>query len=205
MKSEGPDPSRETLEAYEHHALQYIDRTSTSRSKLIDDLIAITSVGALELELGCGPGTDAAMLEAAGLIVDRTDGAAAFVNRLQDQGHAARLLRLDADDFGGPYDAVFAKAVLLHVPRLQLTRVLSVARQATRVDGVLVASFKKGSGNGWSEKKLDARRHFTYWQESGLREVALAAGWAPLQIIDSTQATAAEQWITLTARNVDTN
>lgn len=142
MELTGSDPSVETLAAYEHHALQYIDRTSTARSPQVDDLLALTSVGSSVLELGCGPGADAVTLEEAGWIVDRTDGAAAFVNRVQRAGHAARLL------------------------------------------------------------KLDARRHFTYWQEDELREVALAAGWTSLHIIDSTQETAAERWITMAARNV---
>jgi len=113
-----------------------------------------------------------------------------------------RVLNAYAGDFGGPYDAVFANAVLLHVPRSRLTGVLGVARKATRSGGVLVASFKKGEGEGWSDLKLDARRHFTYWLEGSLREVLIAAGWTPIRVADTTQPTSAERWITVTARNV---
>ena len=195
------DPAVETLNAYEEHATQYVDRTSNARSPLVDDLIGLTAAGDRVLELGTGPGRDAVALEAAGLIVDRTDGAAAFVDRLHAAGHAARVLKLDAGDFGGPYDAVFANAVLLHVPRGRLTGVLEVARRATRVGGVLVASFKKGDGEGWSDQKLDARRHFTYWQEDALEAVVRGAGWTPLKIVDATQPTSAEKWITVLARH----
>jgi SAM-dependent methyltransferase len=191
------DPAVETLNAYEEHATQYVDRTSNARAPLVDDLIGLTAAGDCVLELGTGP----VALEAAGLVVDRTDGAAAFVERLNAAGLAARVLKLDARDFGGPYDAVFANAVLLHVPRARLTGVLEVARRATRAGGVLVASFKKGDGEGWSDQKLDARRHFTYWQEDALEAVVRDAGWTPLKIIDSTQTTSTEKWITVLARH----
>lgn len=193
--------SVETLLAYERHARQYIEQTSTTPSPLIDDLIELTAVGQRVLELGSGPGRDALALEAAGLVVDRTDGAASFVGRLRADGHSARVLSIHAADYGGPYDAVFANAVLLHVPRSQLSGVLSVARRATRVGGVIVASFKKGDGEGWSEKKLDARRHFTYWREEPLRDAVIAAGWTPIRVVDTTQPTSSERWITVTARN----
>ena len=117
-------------------------------------------------------------------------------------GLEARILNVHADDIGGPYDAVFANAVLLHVSRLQLPRVLEVALHSTRVGGMLAASFKKGTGEDWSAKKLDAPRHFTYWQEEDLRRVVLATGWTPLQIAESTQPTSTERWITLTARHL---
>ena len=90
----------------------------------------------------------------AAFMVDRTDGAESFVARLRMSGHAARVLDIRADDFGGPYDAVFASAVLLHLPRRELTGVLRVALRSTRVGGVLVASFKEGAGEGWSSKML---------------------------------------------------
>ena len=201
MESQAGDPIAETLHAYEDHAGQYIDRTSTARSPLVDDLVELTTAGDRVLELGTGPGRDAIVLEAAGLIVDRTDGAASFVERLVAAGHTARVLDLYSGDFGGPYDAVFANAVLLHIPRARLTGVLDVARRATRIGGVLVASFKKGDGEGWSEQKLDARRHFTYWHEDSLASEVADAGWTPLEIAESTQPTSAERWITVLARN----
>jgi SAM-dependent methyltransferase len=192
--------SAATLSTYEHHADRYIQRTSTDRSALVDDLIRLTSPGAVVLELGSGPGRDALALEAAGLIVHRTDGAESFVERFHRDGFQARVLNVLAEDFGGPFDAIFANAVLLHVPRAQLTSVLATAFRATRVGGVLVASFKKGVGDEWSTRKLEAPRHFTYWQEDELQQVALVAGWTSLNVIEATQPRSVEQWITVAAR-----
>jgi len=200
MVPEAGDAITETLNAYERYSAQYIERTSTERSPLVDALIELTNPGDRVLELGSGPGRDAADLESAGLVVERTDGAASFVDRLNAAGHAARVLSFYDEDFGGPYDAVFANAVLLHVSRPRLTDVLKVARRATSVGGFLVATFKKGTGQGWSERKLDARRHFTYWEEDELRPIVAAAGWTPLSIADTTRSTSAERWLTLIAR-----
>jgi len=195
------DEHLETLRTYEAHAERYVERTSFARSPLVDDLLRLTAPGADVLELGSGPGRDAAALEAAGLRVDRTDGTQAFVDLQRRAGHRARVLDVHADDFGGPFDAVFANAVLLHVGRDRLAGVLGVARAATRPGGVLTASFKKGSGAGWSTQKLDSLRHFTYWREDDLTAVLVAAGWSPISVTDTTAAHSAEQWITALARN----
>ena len=124
-----------------------------------------------------------------------------IVAMLREDGHTARLLDVRADDFGGPYDAIFANAVLLHVPRPALAGVLEVARLSCRPGGPLVASFKKGHGEAWSVAKLEDARHFTYWNEDDLAVVAQQAGWAAVRAFESTGADSAERWITLTARN----
>ena len=201
MNPHGEDPQDATLSAYERGAARYAERTSAEPSPLADDLLALVSPGAHVLELGSATGRDAAALESAGLVVDRTDGAVAFVAALRAGGHAARVLDVRADDFGGPYDAVFANAVLLHVPRPALPGVLATAHRACRPGGVLVASFKKGAGAGWSDAKLDDPRHFTYWTEDDLREALRTAGWHAEHIFESTRPGAIERWITAIARN----
>ncbi|WP_347977084.1 class I SAM-dependent methyltransferase [Microbacterium sp. ProA8] len=201
MNPNGANPQDATLAAYERGAARYAERTSADPSPLADDLVALVSPGAHVLELGSATGRDAAALESAGLVVDRTDGAVAFVAALRAGGHAARVLDVRADDFGGLYDAVFANAVLLHVPRPDLPGVLATARRACRPGGVLVASVKKGSGAGWSDAKLDDPRHFTYWAEDELRDALSAAGWSPERVFESTRSGAIERWITVIARN----
>jgi SAM-dependent methyltransferase len=192
--------NRETLVAYERLADRYAERTGAEASSLVDELVALMPVGSSVLELGSGPGTDAAALEHSGFAVERTDGALSFVDRFRRQGFSARVLDFYADDFGGPYDAVFANAVLLHAARERLAGVLSVALKATRPGGVLAATVKKGTGDEWSTRKLDAPRHFTYWQEHELDVVLRHAGWMPIRVVESTAEGARERWITITAR-----
>jgi SAM-dependent methyltransferase len=194
-------PQDATLAAYERGARQYAALTSSAPAPEVDALLARVPAGSHVLELGSGPGRDADALESAGLTVDRTDGATAFVGAQRAAGHEARVLDVRADDFGGPFDAVFANAVLLHVPRADLSRVLATARRACRPGGILVASFKKGDGEAWTHVKLDDPRHFTYWDESGLAAALTAAGWTPEQVAESTLPESVERWITVIAGN----
>lgn len=199
--SDDSDPQARTLSAYDRGAERYARSTSTVLSPLVEDLLAVVARDALVLELGSGPGRDAAAIEAAGVRVQRSDGSVSFVDSLRAAGHAARLLDVRADDFGGPFDAVFANAVLLHVPRSALSGVLAVARRSCRTGGALIASFKKGSGEGWSNAKLDDPRYFVYWQEGPLAASAVAAGWTEVRAVETSGPQSAERWITLTARN----
>lgn len=192
-----------TLSAYEAHSDQYAERTTLERAPLVDELLRVTPPGASVLELGSGPGRDAAAMEDAGLVVHRTDGAASFVNGLRENGHSARVLNFYADDFGGPYDAIYAHAVLLHATRDRLPSVLRVALRSVRAGGILAASFKMGEGDAWSDQKLDTPRHFTYWQQIDLREVVTRAGWEPVTVAETVATASPERWITVIARRAE--
>ena len=189
-----------TLHAYERGADRYTERTDDHRAGLVDDLLALVPPGAHVLELGSGPGRDADALEAAGLRVDRTDGTRAFVDRLRAEGHDARLLDLRHEGWGGPYDAVFANAVLLHVDRAATGAVLGRARGAVRPGGVLAATVKHGDGEGWSDRKLADPRWFTYWTADALAAAVRAAGWSDVVVRETTRPGAEERWLTVTAR-----
>ncbi|WP_431802943.1 GNAT family N-acetyltransferase [Microbacterium sp. bgisy203] len=204
------DPVDLTLDTYRTHALDYLARTETRPSPLVDALlsVAVPSAGSAVrvLELGSGPGRDADALEAAGCVVDRTDAAASFLALQHAAGHRARLLDVRAPDFRAaptdpPYDAVFASAVLLHIDRDELPDVLATARRATRPGGVIAASFQTGDGEEWSLRKLDAPRRFVYWREGPLAAAFVAAGWDAVDVRAASARTSSQQWIMVTAHN----
>jgi len=117
---------------------------------------------------------------------------------LRAAGHQARLLDVRTDDFGGPYDAVLADAVLLHVPREQFVDVLQRARQAVTSGGVLAITLKEGDGEAWTEAKLGRPRHFTYWREPAVRAALLNSGWQVLSL-EHVEGRV-EPWLFVTAR-----
>jgi SAM-dependent methyltransferase len=154
----------------------------------VDDLVsrfaARLPTGARVLEIGSGPGRDAAALEALGLSVRRTDVSPGFVALLTDAGHRADLLDPLTDDLADPerggaaYDAVWASACLLHVGRSDLPRVLRRLAEATRPGGSLHASLKEGDGEAWSTHGNVAEpRFFVFWREAPLRAALQEAGW----------------------------
>lgn len=200
MSDEESDPTDVTLESYERHAERYVSRTPANPSPLVAVLARNLPVGATVLELGSGPGWDALAMENAGLRVQRTDGAVAFVCRLHAAGHSALKLDARASDYGGPYDAVFANAVFLHLSRAATRSAIEVAFRAVRVGGLFVASFKAGEGEGWSTEKLRAPRHFTYWASDDLAEAVGAAGWIVVDVCLTESPGTCEPGIAIVAR-----
>lgn len=179
-------PTDETLRAYEERAELYVaasaDIVSPDVAALLDALVTRLPAGARLLEVGTGPGLEADYLEERGVTVDRTDATSAFVQRLRAQGHAARLLDVRAADLDGPYDAVLANAVLLHLQRDDVAGALASCRSATSPGGLLALTLKEGDGEGWSDAKLGVPRWFAYWREKPLRDLLDEVGWRVLEL-----------------------
>ena len=196
------DPDDITLAAYDAAADRYIEDSGPCSPPTIAFLGQVAAeVGAGHvLELGSGPGRDADHLEQHGLRVTRTDATPAFIEKLRARGHDARYLDARTDDLGGPYDAVVAFAVLLHLGRTQFEDVLTRARAAVVSDGVLALTLKEGDGEAWTEAKLGRLRHFTYWREPELRAVLGRTRWSVLSL--EHVAGRNEQWLFLIARAV---
>lgn len=175
-----------TIASYQAAAREYLDRGPTASLPAFDAFLArfaeLVGSGGNVLELGSGPGLDATKLERLGLRVERTDATPAFLDLMRADGHEARKLDLRVDELGGPYDGVFANAVLLHLSRVDFEAALDRTRDAVLADGVLAFTVKEGDGEGWSNEKLDLPRYFIYWREEALREVITRAGWTILSI-----------------------
>ncbi|GAA1808683.1 hypothetical protein GCM10009795_062420 [Nocardioides hankookensis] len=179
--------ARATVEAYDAHAAAYRDGIPATPAWVTDQVssfVAEVGAGGRVLEVGSGPGRDAAELEAAGLSVRRTDITPGFVELLRETGHDADVLDPLTDDLddparpGTPYDGVWAAACLLHVARADLPTVLSRLASAVRPGGVLALSLKEGDGESTSTHgHVAAPRQFVYWRADPLRAVLDGAGW----------------------------
>ena len=170
-----PSDNEVTLATYEQAADKFRESIPKEpNNDLIGQLAERIGPGARVLEIGSGTGRDANELERRGFVVRRTDATSAFVDMMRADGHAADRLDALHDDFGGPYDAVFADAVFLHFDRAQLADVL---RKAARAAKLLAFSTREGKGEEWSNRHLDLPRHFVLWQEEPLRELLTSTGW----------------------------
>ncbi len=173
------DPVDTTLATYQTAARRYLD-TFTPLPALVtflDRFAELVGDGTV-LELGSGSGWGARYLEDRGLTVIRTDATQAFIDVMLADGHQAKLLDIRTDDLGGPYAAVLADAVLLHLNRNQFTDVITRARGAVVPGGVFAFTVKEGDGSAWTQTKLDLPRHFTYWREAPLLEILDRSGWS---------------------------
>jgi SAM-dependent methyltransferase len=194
------DPCDVTIATYQATAQDYADQTQRPSEAVVRfyDALAELVGGGRVLEVGSGPGRAAGYLEERGVPVERTDATAAFVEMQQAAGYPARLLDVRTDDLGGPYAAVLADAVLLHLDRAQFADVLARARNAVDDAGILALTLKEGDGAGWTTAKLGRPRHYTYWREPGLREALTRAGWTVISL-DHVQGRV-DPWLYLLAR-----
>jgi SAM-dependent methyltransferase len=175
------DARAATIAAYQADAAAYAAWAPAATESMVRDLdefAASVGVDGAVLEIGTGPGRDALELERRGLVVRRTDITPAFVDLMRAEGYDADVLDPLVDELGGPYDGVWASAVLLHLSRDEMGVVLRRLHACTVAGGTLYASLKEGDGEAWSTHGHVTRpRLFTYWREGPLRAALEAAGW----------------------------
>src|SRR4051812_33728811 len=135
--------------------------------------LAQLAPGAKILELGCGAGGDSAEMLARGFDVRATDGSPELA------GIAAKRLGRPVETllFGDlreveTYDAVWANACLLHVPRDQLANVLMLIWRALKPGGHFYASYKEGDADG----RDTLNRYYNYPSPNWLRATYAEAG-----------------------------
>lgn len=138
-----------TLDFYEREAWAYCASGAEGVSRHLDSFLARLPAGARVLELGCGGGRDAARMIERGFDVIPMDGSAAMAAIATARiGRPVRVLRFDLLDDEDAFEAVWAHASLLHVPRVQLPDVLARVYRALRPGGWHFASFKSGETEG---------------------------------------------------------
>jgi SAM-dependent methyltransferase len=170
----------ETLQFYRGNAEAYARRTFTSRQARLMAFLAQLPPGASILELGCGAGGDTAEMLARGFAVRPTDGSPEMADVASKHlGRTVETLLFHDLDEVEAYDAVWANACLLHVPRPELADVLARIWRALKAEGVFYASYKEGEADG--RDTLD--RYYNYPSQDWLRATYAVAGkWSSWSI-----------------------
>lgn len=138
-----------TLRFYSETAETYVASGPGGASRLLQPFIAKLRPGDRVLELGCGGGRDAEAMIAAGFDVEPTDGTLEIALKAEVRlGRRVRVMRFDELEAEADYDAVWANASLLHVPRDSLPDVLARVFRALRPGGLHFASYKGGGREG---------------------------------------------------------
>jgi SAM-dependent methyltransferase len=162
-----------TLGFYAAEAPAYAVRGKAGVNRHLHAFLDRLRPGARILELGCGGGNDCAAMLERGFDVDPTDGVPEMALRAQARlGIPVRAMRFDELDADGLYDAVWASASLLHVPRKKLTSVLGRIWTALRPGGLHYASYKSGGVEG--RDRLG--RYFNYLTLEEARSAYVASG-----------------------------
>lgn len=172
-----------TLAFYAREASNYIAQGWDGLNNDLTVFLNRLPPGARILELGCGAGRDAAAMLARGFHVDATDGCPVMAKEAEKRiGRPVRVMRFDSLNANGLFDAVWANASLLHVPRAALSGVLTRVHRALKPGGLHFASYKGGTREGRDE----FGRFFNYPSADYLRAIYQTAGaWAAFDIESS--------------------
>ena len=171
------DPA--TLAYYERNAPHYTASGSQSHSRHLDEFLESLVSGAAILEMGCGAGHDAAHMEKRGFQVDATDGAAAMVKKVRERhGIIARRMTFDQLTATNRYDAIWAHASLLHLPRSTLPSVIAAIYAALKPNGLHFANYKLGDETHYAEGRDLLGRWTSSPSPQWLEDLYIKAGFA---------------------------
>lgn len=145
------DPT--TLDYYARHAAEIAQRYEQVDSPLRNQFQVAFPRGARVLDIGCGSGRDAALLQSMGCDVYGAEPTAGLrevaqhthpglTGRITDAGLPGLGL-----PFGGEFDGVLCCAVLMHLPQHQLFDAAFAIRQVLKAHGRLLISLPKTRGD----------------------------------------------------------
>ena len=205
LNGTSPDPTSDsaTLNFYNSTAEVYTSSGPGGTNRRLADFLSRLPAKAHVLDLGCGGGRDAERMIAEGFNVDPTDGSPAIAQTAAMRlGRPVRTLQFGELDAACIYDAIWASASLLHVPRQALPDVLRRVWQALKPNGLHFASYKVGETEG----RDGHGRYFNYLSRDQLLSAYHKLGrWDVVQIDEYTGGGYEGQqgpWISIIARRL---
>lgn len=165
-----------TIAVYDAKAADYAARFDTDEKPGAHLLRFINALpkDAHVLDLGCGPGTAAGHMSAAGLKVDAVDASAQMVRAANfKDGVTARQASFDDLNAHSEYHGVWANFSLLHAPRDHLLRHLEAIAHSLRDRGLFHIGMKTGTG----AQRDRLERMYTFVSGPELRGLLETAGF----------------------------
>lgn len=161
------DSNQKTLAVYQNNFDAYVTGTAQESSGVqkewIQRLLSPLEKDASILEIGSAFGRDAILIEELGFTnVTVSDAVDAAIDALRSRGfERVKKFNVLTDELEGRYELIFAAAVLLHFTEDECAHALRNLRQNLSQDGRFAFSVKQGTGEEWSEHKMDGPRFFS--------------------------------------------
>lgn len=126
-------------------------------------------------DIGSGPGIHAAYFASKGLDVVCGDISQHMLSLCEEKGLETRRIDIEQDRLPETFDAIWAYAVLLHIPKKHVPKAFENVIAMLKPGGMLGLALKEGQGEGLEThpKYPDTERWFTYFTDNEIRELVL--------------------------------
>ncbi|MGB1250058.1 MAG: class I SAM-dependent methyltransferase [Candidatus Promineifilaceae bacterium] len=148
----------------------------------IGRFLSLLPTNSLILDVGCGPGYDAATFRQQGYRAIATDLSLEMMQVGRGQFGGSYL---QADmchlPFGPIFDALWISASLLHLPKPNAIVAIAEFARLLKPNGILFMTVKEGDGDGMTKEAYGypLRRYFNYWHSAEL-DGALSTNFTPV-------------------------
>ena len=178
------DADHATLAFYARDAPVYVASGPGGVSRHFHRFLDLLPKGAKILELGCGGGRDCEEMLRMGFKVTPTDGVREIALQAEHRlGIPVHVMRFDELESVEAFDAVWANASLLHVPRASLSRILSAVLAALKPGGLHFASYKAQGAEG----RDGVERYFNYLSLEQMKNAYRQSGaWEIVETVEYT-------------------
>jgi SAM-dependent methyltransferase len=189
------------LAFYEANAKAYAEQTAgADLSNLYSPFLALLPKDARILDVGCGGGRDLEVFRQRGYRPRGIDPSPALAKIASEwSGCETSIGRVEQLEFESEFDAVWACASLLHLPKSDLPGALRCIRRALVKEGIIFLSMQRGVGEGIDEDG----RFVARYDSSALRSALTSENFQILdlwQSKDSLQGRPAVRWLNLLAK-----
>jgi len=143
-----PTADRQTLDVYAVEAANYATRNRKERADgFLEPFIAMMPPGAVVLDLGCGAGWAASVMEERGFDVHALDASPQMAALAQAKlRRTVRVGAFESVEDIAALDGIWASGALLHVPKTEMPALLVRLIRALKPGGLLLGTFKAGQG-----------------------------------------------------------
>jgi SAM-dependent methyltransferase len=170
-----------TIDFYNNYSKEYTKERGDVRGGFIEqylkddsDYLLKSMSGKKILDVGSGPGRDGLFFKSKGLDVVCIDASEEMVEICKKNGLAAKKMDIENIDYPeSTFDAVWAYASLVHVPKRRIYSVLARISEILKHDGLFFAGMVEGENESLHKSvgKPNGERFFALYQDTELQEI----------------------------------
>jgi 8-oxo-dGTP pyrophosphatase MutT (NUDIX family)/predicted O-methyltransferase YrrM len=177
----------QTWKSYESSALDYAKNVDGLHpQKEAERFLSLIPSGGTIIDIGCGSGRDAKNFSEKGFRVTGIDFSPNMIEIAKRNAPKATFKNIDMHslDLEDTFDAAWANASLLHIPKARFLEVLEKIYSLLNDNGLFYIKMKQGSHEGIEKDHRydNLPKFFSYFEEDELKEVLREAGFELLDV-----------------------